>query len=93
MLNYLQRGELICRFSSFGTDPGELNWGHSIAVSDNGERVFAVDLKNARVQKFISSNQNKDNYSVDLEWSDSSFKPNNAPLGIAYKNEILYVNT
>ena len=48
-------GELICRFSSFGTDPGELNWGHSIAVSNNGDKVFAVDLKNARVQKFIST--------------------------------------
>lgn len=85
------RGELICRFSSFGTGLGELNWGHSISVSDNGENVFAVDLNNARVQKFISSNQNKDNYSVDLEWADSSYKPIKTPLGIAYKNEILYL--
>ena len=84
-------GELICRFSSFGTDPGELNWGHSIAVSNNGDKVFAVDLKNARVQKFISTNQNYDNYTVDSEWADISSKPDKAPLGIAYKNEILYV--
>jgi DNA-binding beta-propeller fold protein YncE len=84
-------GELICRFSSFGTEPSELNWGHSIAVSDNGDRVFAVDLKNARVQKFFSSNQSKDNYNVDLDWADGSFKSDKAPLGIAYKNEILYV--
>jgi DNA-binding beta-propeller fold protein YncE len=84
-------GEIICRFSSFGTGPGELNWGHSIAVSDNGEEVFAVDLKNARVQKFITTDHSKDNYIVDLEWGDSSYKSEKAPLGIAYKNEILFV--
>lgn len=84
-------GEIICRFSSFGTGLGELNWGHSIAVSDNGEEVFAVDLKNARVQKFIASNQDKENYVVNLEWADSSFNSDKAPLGIAYKNGILFV--
>lgn len=84
-------GKIICRFSSFGTGLGELNWGHSIAVSDSGDKVFAVDLKNARVQKFISSNQSKTNYSVDLEWADNSFKSDIAPLGIAYKNEILFI--
>lgn len=84
-------GEIICRFSSFGNAPGELNWGHSIAVSDNGEEVFAVDLKNARVQKFIAINQSKENYTVNLEWTDSSYKTEKAPLGIAYKNEILFV--
>lgn len=84
-------GKVICRFSSFGNGPGELNWGHSIAVSEDGEEVFAVDLKNARVQKFISNNQNNDNYVVDLVWAESSFKPSKPPLGIAYKNGIVYV--
>lgn len=84
-------GEIICRFSSFGTGPGELNWGHSIAVSDNGEEVFAVDLKNARVQKFITTDESKDNYIVDLEWADSSYNSEKAPLGIAYKNETLFI--
>ncbi len=84
-------GEIICRFSSFGTGLGQLNWGHSIAVSAHGDNVFAVDLKNARVQKFISSTQSKNDYIFDLEWADSSFKPDKPPLGIAYKNEILFV--
>lgn len=84
-------GEFICRFSSFGTGPGELNWGHSIAVSDNGEEVFAADFKNARVQKFTANNQSKENYIVDLEWANSSYNSEKTPLGIAYKNEILFV--
>ena len=36
-------------------------------------------------------NQNYDNYTVDSEWADISSKSDKAPLGIAYKNEILYV--
>lgn len=58
-------GKVLCRFSSFGSKPSELSWGHSIAVSNDGTMVFVVDLKNTRVQKFVASIAGDQCYGVD----------------------------
>lgn len=84
-------GEIICRFSSFGTKPGELNWGHSITVSNDGKDIFVVDLENSRIQKFTASSPEMKSYNVVLDWPMIGADQLNDPLGITFKDDIIYV--
>lgn len=84
-------GEIICRFSSFGTKPGELNWGHSITVSNDGKEVYVVDLENSRIQKFLATSPEMNNYSVVLDWPKNNSNQLKEPLGITFNKDIIYV--
>lgn len=84
-------GDVICRFSSFGTAVGQLNWGHSIAASYNGEMVFVVDLNNSRVQKFESSSENMDDYEVVPNWPNIQNDQKFEPLGITYSDGMVFI--
>lgn len=44
-------GRVIDRFSTAGDGPGEIDWGHGIAVGADGS-VYVVDLNGGRVQRF-----------------------------------------
>lgn len=44
-------GHIVDRFGTFGDGPGEIDWGHGIAVGADGS-VYVVDLEGGRVQKF-----------------------------------------
>lgn len=84
-------GDVVCRFSSFGSKPGELNWGHAIAVSNDGTMVFVVDLNNSRLQKFVASNVNGQCYTVDAGWPTIPANITFDPLGVAFSNDTVYV--
>lgn len=85
------KGEIICRFGSFGTKPGELNWGHSIAVSNDGKEVYVADFKNSRLQKFSATSQEMNDYEVVLNWPGLNPEQLKDPLGIAFHKDIIYV--
>jgi DNA-binding beta-propeller fold protein YncE len=44
-------GRVVAQASRFGRGPGELDWGHGIAV-DGAGAVYVVDVQGRRVQKF-----------------------------------------
>jgi DNA-binding beta-propeller fold protein YncE len=44
-------GRVLDRWSTAGTAPGQLDWGHGVAVGRDG-RVFVVDAQGGRVQQF-----------------------------------------
>jgi DNA-binding beta-propeller fold protein YncE len=46
-----REGHLVERFASGGRGPGQLDWGHGIAVGRDGS-VYVADLEGRRVQKF-----------------------------------------
>jgi len=93
MVKLSAEGKVLCRFSSFGSAPGELNEGHSIAVSRNGKSVFVVDLKNTRLQKFISDDDaNPDSYRVDRHWPVIPVGASVDPLGVAADGNLVYVS-
>lgn len=48
-----RRGRVLEAFGSAGTDPGQFDWPHDLAVSRSGE-VFVGEVRNgARVQRFV----------------------------------------
>ena len=48
-----QEGNVRARWSSYGDAPGQLSWGHDIAVGTDGA-VYTAEVRNAnRVQKFV----------------------------------------
>lgn len=89
-------GKVLCRFGTFGSNPGELNWGHSIAVSRDAKEVFVVDLKNTRIQKFVTEDKVSDpkgslSYRVDATWPMLSNNGRLDPLGVALDDSSVYV--
>jgi DNA-binding beta-propeller fold protein YncE len=89
-------GRVLCRFSTFGSNPGELNWGHAIAVSRDAKEVFVVDFKNTRVQKFVtedhlSASKDSSAYRVDATWPAESISHRLDPLGLALDDSLVYI--
>ena len=47
-----RHGSLLARWSSYGREPGQLLWGHDIAVGPDGS-VYTAEVRDGdRVQKF-----------------------------------------
>lgn len=44
-------GKILRTWSSFGSDNGQIYWGHDVAVSKTGN-VYVTDIRGMRVQKF-----------------------------------------
>ncbi|MEJ7598445.1 MAG: hypothetical protein WKG01_11085 [Kofleriaceae bacterium] len=51
LLRIDRSGRVLDRWSGPGLAPGEIDWGHDIAVGTDGS-VFVVDVRGRRVQKF-----------------------------------------
>jgi DNA-binding beta-propeller fold protein YncE len=87
-------GQVLCRFSSFGSEPGQLDWGHMIALSPEDD-LYVVDLNNQRLQKFVITGHEPTEtdcgYSLDPDWprlqTDAAF----LPLGVAVSGNRVYV--
>jgi hypothetical protein len=92
VIKFSTEGKLLCRFSAFGSAPGELNEGHSIAASRNGKSVFVVDLNNTRLQKFTSDEADPDSYHVDSHWPVIPTGVSVDPLGVAADGNLVYVS-
>jgi peptidylamidoglycolate lyase len=45
-------GHVLDRFGSFGTEPGQFQLGHDLAVAKDGA-VYVADAAGKRVQKFV----------------------------------------
>jgi DNA-binding beta-propeller fold protein YncE len=45
-------GVVLARFGTYGRAPGQLDWGHGIAVGKDGA-VYVGDLEGRRVQKWV----------------------------------------
>lgn len=46
-------GEVLESWSSYGAEPGQLSWGHDVAVGQDGA-VYTVEVRNnLRVQRFV----------------------------------------
>lgn len=46
-------GEILETWSSYGDEPGQLSWGHDVAVGEDGA-VYTVEVQhNPRIQKFV----------------------------------------
>ena len=86
-----QQGKIVAQFSKFGSNIGELNWGHAIAVDPAGMQIYVADLKNNRVQKFVPYNLENTVYGVDTSFSQSTGSISEPPLGICYSAGKLYV--
>ena len=50
-------GKLIAHWSVYGREPGQLSWGHDLAVGRDGAVYTAEVRNNNRVQKFISASE------------------------------------
>ena len=46
-------GKVLDRWSSYGTKPGQLSWGHDVAVGKDGAVYTAEVRNNNRAQKFV----------------------------------------
>lgn len=47
-------GKLVDSWSSYGTEPGRLSWGHDVAVGADGA-VYTAEVRNSRrAQKFVA---------------------------------------
>lgn len=86
-------GLVLTRFSSYGSGPGQLNWGHSIAVTEDGATVIVVDMNNARVQKFVrqGSSTGAPSYSLDPSWPNFPAGFRLDPLGVCIGDTLVYV--
>lgn len=52
-LTIVEGGRVIARWSGYGEAPGQLSWGHDVAVAPDGA-VFTAEVRNNnRVQKFV----------------------------------------
>ena len=47
------QGNVLARWSSYGTAPGQLSWGHDVAVGADGAIYTAEVRNNNRAQKFV----------------------------------------
>jgi peptidylamidoglycolate lyase len=45
-------GRTLCRWGSYGSEPGSFNWPHDVAVSRQGA-IYVAEVRNRRVQKFL----------------------------------------
>ncbi len=47
------QGNVLKQWSSYGTEPGQLSWGHDVAVGRDGAIYTAEVRNNIRAQKFV----------------------------------------
>lgn len=52
------QGEVLTKWSSYGAAPGQLSWGHDIAVGKDGAVYVAEVRNNRRAQKFVKRGRN-----------------------------------
>ena len=46
-------GKVLEYWSEYGSDPGQLSWGHDVAVGKDGAVYTAEVRNNNRAQKFV----------------------------------------
>src|SRR5690606_32075337 len=86
-------GQLVRRFGSFGSGPGELDEPHMLAVSAQGE-LFVVELGNQRVQRFDPVGCDAEgacDYAPVAAWPELADTPGLDPLSVAIDGERVYV--
>ncbi|MFL7790924.1 MAG: peptidyl-alpha-hydroxyglycine alpha-amidating lyase family protein [Anaerolineae bacterium] len=76
---YSPAGEHLFSWGSHGTDPGQFNLVHSIAIDDNG-RVYIADRENHRMQVF----DDQGNYLT--QWNNL-----HRPCGLHIDGETVYI--
>jgi sugar lactone lactonase YvrE len=88
------RGQVVRRFASFGSGPGELAEPHMLAVSPDRD-VFVVELGNRRVQRFSPAGcapaEPACTYQVVPGWPALEDTPGLDPVSIALQGEHVYV--
>jgi len=84
-------GNFVERFGVYGSELGQLDWAHSIAI-DSSDNLYVVDLKNERVQKFRSDISDNAKYIVDTAWTLESEKQIYKPVGIAVQDNEVFIS-
>lgn len=82
-------GQVLCRFSRFGDGPGELDWGHMIAVTDDSA-VIVADLNNQRLVRFDEAAPCA--WEADPGWPAATLGETFEPLGVAARDGRVYVS-
>lgn len=77
----------VSRFSSWGSGPGQLDWGHAIVTDQNGDNAWVVDFKNSRLQKFTNIRSNPTHAAGWPSEPPAEF----TPLGIALQQTTIHV--
>lgn len=87
-------GQVVRRFASFGSGPGQLDEPHMLAVSQDGD-VFVVELGNRRLQRFAPVDCDPEGgacaYQPVAGWPALEDTPGLDPLSVALDGERLYV--
>lgn len=82
-------GRVLCRWSRFGDGPDELDWGHMIAVTDDGA-VIVADLNNRRLVRF--DEVTPCGWEADPGWPAADLGEAFEPLGVAAREGRIYVS-
>lgn len=82
-------GQVLCRWSRFGDGPGELDWGHMLAVTDDGA-VIVADLNNRRLVRFDEASPCS--WEADPGWPAANLGETFEPLGVAARDGRVYVS-
>ncbi|HOX29233.1 MAG TPA: SMP-30/gluconolactonase/LRE family protein, partial [bacterium] len=76
-------GNLICTLGGYGTEVGKFTRLYGLAVSDDGYYLWASDVQNDKVSRFVFTNKD----TCEGSWSDFDGSPTgnmfNGPRGIA----------
>lgn len=86
-------GQVVRRFGSFGSGPGELDEPHMLAVSARGE-LFVAELGNRRLQRFdpvACDAEGACDYAAVAGWPELVDTPGLDPLSVALDGERVYV--
>lgn len=82
-------GRVLCRWSRFGDGPGELDWGHMLAVTDDGA-VIVADLNNQRLVRFDETAPCT--WEAAPGWPAAELGETFEPLGVAARDGRIYVS-
>lgn len=86
-----KKGNVLCKFSMYGKELGQLDWGHSISINKSGN-IYVVDMNNNRAQKFIIEDSKSCKFIVDTLWTENTQKYLKNPVAIAIDDDEVYIS-